>query len=293
MPMITELVAQTFVNGINVGALYGLAAVGLSLTFGVMKILNIAHGEFLMVGGYVAFWLFTLIGLDPFLGMPLVAISLFLLGAICYKLLFSGVARFHEETKVKNSLLVGFGLFLVFPQIARGLWTSDERAITTLYSGTSFPLFGVRVAWVPFVGLLVALVVILGLHLLLKKTYFGKAVRGTSENWKSAKLMGINVDRTYMITFSLGVAIAGLAGVLVGLTQSVTPDVGMEWTLKALIVVVLAGIGSIGGAFFAGLILGVVEAVGAIFMGPYAVALGLVIFLVILMCRPRGLFGKA
>lgn len=291
--MITELVAQTFVNGINVGALYGLAAVGLSLTFGVMKILNIAHGEFLMVGGYIAFWLFTLIGLDPFLGMPLVAISLFLLGAICYKLLFSGVARFHEETKVKNSLLVGFGLFLVFPQIARGLWTSDERAITTLYSGTSFPLFGVRVAWVPFVGLLVALVVILGLHLFLKKTYFGKAVRGTSENWKSAKLMGINVDRTYMITFSLGVAIAGLAGVLVGLTQSVTPDVGMEWTLKALIVVVLAGIGSIGGAFFAGLILGVVEAVGAIFMGPYAVALGLVIFLVILMFKPQGLFGKA
>ena len=293
MPMIIELVAQTFVNGINVGALYGLAAVGLSLTFGVMKILNIAHGEFLMVGGYIAFWLFTLIGLDPFLGMPLVAISLFLLGAVCYKLLFSGVARFHEETKVKNSLLVGFGLFLVFPQIARVLWTSDERAITTLYSGTSFPLFGVRVAWVPFVGLLVALVVILGLHLFLKKTYFGKAVRGTSENWKSAKLMGINVDRTYMITFSLGVAIAGLAGVLVGLTQSVTPDVGMEWTLKALIVVVLAGIGSIGGAFFAGLILGVVEAVGAIFMGPYAVALGLVIFLVILMFKPQGLFGKA
>ncbi len=291
--MIIELVAQTFVNGINVGALYGLAAVGLSLTFGVMKILNIAHGEFLMVGGYVAFWLFTLIGLDPFLGMPLVAISLFLLGAVCYKLLFSGVARFHEETKVKNSLLVGFGLFLVFPQIVRGLWTSDERAITPLYSGTSFPLFGVRVAWVPFVGLLVALVVILGLHLFLKKTYFGKAVRGTSENWKSAKLMGINVDRTYMITFSLGVAIAGLAGVLVGLTQSVTPDVGMEWTLKALIVVVLAGIGSIGGAFFAGLILGVVEAVGAIFMGPYAVALGLVIFLVILMFKPQGLFGKA
>lgn len=291
--MIIELVAQTLVNGINVGALYGLAAVGLSLTFGVMKILNIAHGEFLMVGGYIAFWLFTLIGLDPFLGMPLVAISLFLLGAVCYKLLFSGVARFHEETKVKNSLLVGFGLFLVFPQIARGLWTSDERAITTLYSGTSFPLFGVRVAWVPFVGLLVALVVILGLHLFLKKTYFGKAVRGTSENWKSAKLMGINVDRTYMITFSLGAAIAGLAGVLVGLTQSVTPDVGMEWTLKALIVVVLAGIGSIGGAFFAGLILGVVEAVGAIFMGPYAVALGLVIFLVILMFKPQGLFGKA
>ena len=291
--MVTELVAQTLVNGINVGALYGLAAVGLSLTFGVMKILNIAHGEFLMVGGYIAFWLFTMMGIDPFLGLPLIAVAIFLLGAVCYKLLFSGVARFQEETKVKNSLLVGFGLFLVFPQIARGLWTGDERAITAVYSGTSFPLFGVRVAWVPFAGLLVAVVVILGLHLFLKRTYFGKAVRGTTENWKSAKLMGINVDRTYLITFSIGVAIAGVAGVLVCLTQSVTPDVGMDWTLKALIVVVLAGIGSIGGAFFAGLILGVVEAVGAIFMGPYAVALGLVIFLLILMFRPKGLFGRA
>jgi branched-chain amino acid transport system permease protein len=117
-------------------------------------------------------------------------------------------------------------------------------------------------------------------------------VRGTSENWKAAKLMGINVDRTYFFMFALGVALAGLSGVLVGLTQALSPDVGMEWTLKALIVVVLAGIGSVGGAFFSGLILGIVEAVGAIFMGPYAVALGLVIFLLILMFRPQGLFGK-
>jgi branched-chain amino acid transport system permease protein len=104
--------------------------------------------------------------------------------------------------------------------------------------------------------------------------------------------MGINVDRTYLITFALGTAIAGLGGVLVGLTQTISPVVGMEWTLKALIVLVLAGIGSVGGSFIAGLILGIVEAVGAIFMGPYAVALGLLIFLAILMFRPQGLFGK-
>ena len=290
--MLTELLAQTFVNGINVGALYGLAAVGLSLTFGVMKILNVAHGEFLMVGGYFSFWLFTLMGVDPFLSLPLIFIALFLLGAICYRILFATISRLHEEVKVKNSLLVGFGLFLVFPQIARFLWTGDERAITPAYSGTSFPVLNVHVAYVPLCGLAVAAAVILALHLFLTRTYFGKSVRGTTENWKAAKLMGINVDRTYMITFSLGTAIAGLTGVLVGLTQSLLPDVGMEWTLKALVVVVLAGIGSVGGAFFAGLILGIVEAVGAIFMGPYAVALGLVIFLAILMFRPQGLFGK-
>ena len=184
---------------------------------------------------------------------------------------------------MKNTLLVAFGLFLIFPQITRWLWTADERAITPVYSGESFPIFGVRCGYVPLAGLLVAVVVILGLHLLLTKTYFGKSVRGTTQNWKSAKLMGINVDRTYLITFGLGVAIAGLAGVLVGLIHAVNPDIGIGWTLKALIVVVLAGIGSIGGAFFAGLILGVVEAVGAIFMGPYTVALGLVIFLLILI----------
>lgn len=291
--MIFQLVAQTFVSGIQIGAMYGLIAVGLSLTFGVMKILNIAHGEFLMVGGYIAFWLFTLHGVDPLLGLPLVAVALFVLGAAFYKLLFSGLARFHEETKVKNSLLVAFGLFLIFPQIARWLWTSDERAITPVYSGESFPILGVRCGYVPLAGLVVAVVVILGLHLFLKKTYFGKSVRATTENWKSAKLMGINVDRTYMITFALGTTLAGLAGVFVAMTQTVTPDVGMFWTLKALIVVVLAGIGSVGGAFFAGLILGVIEAVSAIFIGAYTVALGLMIFLLILMFRPQGLFGKA
>ena len=288
-----QMLAQTLVNGINVGALYGLTAVGLSLTFGVMKILNVGHGEFLMVGGYLAFWLLRLFGVDPFLGLPLVAVALFLLGIISYKLFFATLSSFPEEIKVKNSLLVGFGLFLVFPHIARLLWTGDERAITPFYSGDSFPILGVRFGYVPLAGLAVTVIVILGLHLFLTRTYFGKSVRGTSENWKAAKLMGINVNRTYMITFGIGTAIAGMGGILVGLTQSISPDVGMEWTLKALIVVVLAGIGSVGGAFFAGLILGVLEAVGAIFMGPYTVALGLVIFLVILMFRPQGLFGKA
>jgi branched-chain amino acid transport system permease protein len=290
--MVIELWTQTFVNGINIGSLYALTAVGLSLTFGVMKILNVGHGEFLMLGGYLAFWLLTLLGLDPFLSLPIVFVVLFFLGAIIYKLLFSALSGYPEEAKVKNSLLVGFGLFLVVPQITRLLWTGDERGITPSYSGNSFPLLDVRFAYVPMGGVILAVVVIVALHFFLKKTYFGKAVRATSENWKAAKLMGINVDRTYLITFSLGTAIAGLGGVMVGLTQSISPDVGMEWTLKALIVLVLAGVGSVGGTLAAGLTLGIIESVGAIFMGPYAVVLGLLIFLLILMFRPQGLFGK-
>jgi len=287
-----QFLAQTFVNGINVGALYGLAAVGLSLIFGVMRILNLAHGEFLMIGGYIGFWLFTLYGLDPFMGLPLIVIFLFLFGAVFYKAVFARVARFHEELKLKNSLLIAFGLSLIFSQMATVLWTPDERAISPVYSGKAFGILGVRFGYVPLCGVFVALIVIIALQLFLTKTYFGKSLRGTAENWKAAKLSGIDIDRTFMITFGLGISLAGVAGVLIGLVQEVTPVMGMPWTLKALIVVVLAGMGSIGGAFIAGLILGIVEAVSAIFMGPYTIAVGMLIFLIILMVRPQGLFGR-
>ncbi|MBA7674436.1 hypothetical protein ES703_82650 [subsurface metagenome] len=191
-----------------------------------------------------------------------------------------------------NSLLVAFGLFLVFPEVARVLWTGDERMLSTSYSGMSFEVLGVRFGYVPMGGLLVALIVIIALHLFLSKTYFGKSVRGTAENWKAAKLMGINDARTYLITFALGCALAGVAGVLVGLSQALTPNMGIGWTIKALIVVVLAGMGNIGGSFVAGLILGVAEGISAIFIGPYAITVGLVFFLLILMFRPHGLFAK-
>jgi branched-chain amino acid transport system permease protein len=286
------LLLQSFVNGITVGSLYGLTAVGLALIFGVMKILNVAHGEFIMIGSYIGFWIFRLYGIDPFLGIPIVTAALFLLGLICYKIFFSRVGKYMEKLKLENSLLIAFGLYLIFPQIAQVLWTGDERAISPSYCGESLSLLGIRVGYVPMFGFVVAGIVILFLHLLLMKTYYGKAVRATSENWKAAKLMGINVDRTYMLTFALGVAIAGIAGVLIGLTQALMPSMGMEWTIKALIVVLLAGVGSIAGAFFAGIILGIIEAVSAIWMGPYTVAVGMIILILILMFRPQGLFGR-
>jgi branched-chain amino acid transport system permease protein len=245
-----------------------------------------------MIGGYIGFWLFTLYGFDPFMVLPLIVIFLFLFGAAFYKLIFAQVTKFHEELKLKNSLLIAFGLSLIFPQIVMVLWTADERAISPLYSGKAFDILGIRFGYVPLSGVLVTLVVIIALQLFLTRTYFGKSLRGTAENWKAAKLSGINIDRTFMITFGLGISLAGLAGMLIGLVQQLTPVMGMSWTLKAMIVVVLAGMGSIGGAFIAGLILGIVEAVSAIFMGPYTIAIGMLIFLIILMVRPQGLFGR-
>jgi branched-chain amino acid transport system permease protein len=290
--MSLETLAQALIFGIFVGALYGLAAAGLSLVFGVMKMLNIAHGELLMLGGYSSFWLFSLYRIDPSPSLVLSAAILFLLGIVLYKGLFSRLIRFREEIKLNNSLLIGFGLILIFQNLAILLWTADERTITTSYAGWGVEMFDLRFPYVRLGGLAVALVVILSLHLFLNKTYFGKSIRATAEDWEAATLMGINIDRAYMVSFALGAALAAIAGTLVSVGYAIHPAMGLEWTLKALIVIVMAGMGSIWGAFIAGEILGAVESISAIFIGPYFEVVGLVIFLLVLMLRPQGLFGK-
>ncbi len=287
-----HIFAQSLIFGIFVGGLYGLAAVGLSLVFGVMRMLNVAHGELLMLGGYVTFWLFSLYHVDPFLSLLPSAFVLFLIGMALYKGLFSPLAKLHEDVKIKNSMLIGFGLSLVLQNLATRLWTADERSVTVFYSGWGFSLFGLRFPFIRLAGLVLAIIVILALHQFLTKTYFGKAIRATTENWESAALMGINIEKTSMVSFALGATLAAMAGTVVSVGYAINPDMGLEWTLKALIVVVLAGLGNIGGAFVAGVLLGAVESVSTLFVGPYMEVVGLVIFLLVLELKPQGLFGK-
>jgi len=287
-----QIFAQSLIFGIFVGGLYGLAAVGLSLVFGVMRMLNIAHGELLMLGGYVTFWFFSLYHVDPFLSLLPSAFVLFLIGMVLYKGLFSPLAKLQEDVKIKNSMLIGFGLSLVFQNLAIRLWTADERSVSVFYSGWGFSLFGLRFPFIRLAGLVLAIIVILALHQFLTKTYFGKAIRATAENWESAALMGVNIEKTSMISFALGATLAAMAGAVVSVGYAIHPDMGLEWTLKALIVVVLAGLGNIGGAFAAGVLLGAVESVSTLFVGPYMEVVGLVIFLLVLELKPQGLFGK-
>ena len=287
-----QVLAQSLIFGIFVGGLYGLAAVGLSLVFGVMKMLNVAHGELLMLGGYVTFWFFSLYHIDPFLSLLPSALILFLVGMALYKGLFSPLAKLHEEVKIKNSLLIGFGLSLIFHNLAIRLWTADEKSVSVLYSGWGFSLFGLRFPFIRFAGLLLATIVIFALHQFLTKTYFGKAIRATTQNWESAALMGVNIEKTSMISFGLGAALAAMAGTIVSVGYAIHPAMGLEWTLKALIVVVLAGLGNIGGAFVAGVLLGAVESVSTLLVGPYMEVVGLILFLLVLELRPQGLFGK-
>jgi branched-chain amino acid transport system permease protein len=287
-----ESVSQTLILGILVGALYALVALGLSLVFGVTKFLNVAHGELLMFGGYASFWVFSLLGLDPFLTIPTTLIGLALIGAILYRLVFVRMVKLPEETKIKNTLLVGFGLSVVLQNLALRFWTADDRGITASYSSVAFTVLGVRFPLVRLATLLTALVFLLALHLFLRKTYTGKAIRATVQDWEAATLMGIDIHRVYFLAFVLGAALAGVAGTLVAVNYSIEPSMGLNWTLKALIVMVLGGLGSITGTLVGGLLLGLTESVTSLLISNnYREVAGLVLFILILIFRPQGLFG--
>jgi branched-chain amino acid transport system permease protein len=286
--------AQNLVFGILVGALYGLAAVGLSLVFGVTKFLNVAHGELLMFGGYASFWVFTLWGVDPFLTLPSTIIFLLLIGIVLYQVLFVRMVKLTEEHKIKNTLLVGFGLSLVLQNLALRLWTADDRGITTSYSGQALTFLGVRFPIVRVASLGIAFVSLLALHLFLRRTYTGKAIRATVEDWEAATLMGIDIHKVYLLSFVLGAALAGVAGALVSVGYSIEPAMGLHWTLKGLIVMVLGGLGSIMGTFVGGIVLGVTESATSFLIprgGTYREVVGLFLFILILIFRPQGLFG--
>ncbi len=287
------ILAQNTVFGLLIGALYGLAAVGLSLVFGVLKMLNVAHGELIMLGGYVTFWLFTLWRIDPFLSLLPSALALFLVGCLLYKVLFSRLLNAPEETKVKNSILIGFGLALILQTIEIQAWTADERAVSPGYAGAVLAAGGIAVPLSRLGALAVAFLALGGLHVFLHRTYPGKAIRATAEDVEAASLAGIPVPVIFLAAFGLGSALAGIAGTLVGLTDAVSPAIGLGWTLKALIVVVLGGLGSISGTFVAGLFLGVAESMSGFFLGnAYREIVGLMLFLLVLGVRPQGLFAR-
>ena len=286
------ILAQQLVLGLLVGGLYGLAAAGLSLTFGVLRVLNVSHGELLMLGGYGTFWLFTLWRIDPFLSLLGVGPALFLFGLVLYWALFQFIVRVDEELRIKNSLLIGFGLTLVLQTLAIQLWTADERAVTTAYAGAVIKIGSLVIPLVRLTSLVFAFAILTTLQLFLAKARWGRAIRATAEDWEAAALMGIPVGRTYLLAFALGTALAGVAGGLVSVSYSISPSIGLEWTLKALIVVVLAGLGSLFGCFAGGILLGLAEASSVTLLGgPYREVIGLVLFLVILVVRPQGLFG--
>ena len=285
---------QTIANGILVGALYGLVALGLGLLMGVMKFLNIAHGTFIILGGYISFWLFTLWGIDPFLSIPLVIIAMFLIGLVLYRLTLSPLLKLPNiGMRIDTSMLVTFGLIWVLDNVMTMLWTPDTRTIMTLYTGETFKFSGMRFSITGLGGLGVAVFVAIALYFILSRTYFGKHIRAATQDAEAASLCGINVHRIYLLSSGIAIALAGVAGVIVISTYSINASGGISWLLIAFVVMILAGEGNINAIIPAGMIFGLLEAGSVLVVGvPYRQAIALLVFIVVLMFKPRGLFAK-
>lgn len=289
----STILLQNAVFGVLIGGLYGLGAVGLSVVFGVLRMLNVSHGELIMLGGYVSVWLFTQWGIDPFVSILAAGPVLFIVGAVLYRLLFSPLIRFSEDQKIKNSILIGFGLGLVLQTLAILLWEADDRAVTPAYAGQVLPLGSMVVPLSRLAALVLAFLVLGGLHLFLTRTRTGTAIRATAQDEVGAMLVGIPISRVFLIAFALGSALAGVAGSLVTVSEAINPTIGLHWTLKALIVVVLGGMGNTFGTFVAGLFLGVAESMSGFLLGnAYREVVGLILFLIVLSVRPQGLFVR-
>ena len=284
-----DLVLQVIVSGLLLGGVYALLSIGLTLIFGVVRIINFAHGELMMVGMYLTFWLFKTQHIDPYLSIIVVAPALFIVGV--------GVQRFIIQPIFDSSALmkifVTVGLFIALQNLALMLFKADFRTIQTSYSMSTIDLAGISFSVPRLVAFGFALVLLAGLYLLLKLTLIGKAMRAVAENRVVAELMGIRVQRLYLVTFGLGAALTGVAGALILPFTYVFPTVGGIYTLLAFVVVVLGGMGNMAGAFFGGLFIGLIESFSGVYISPAPKeAVYFVIFILILLVRPQGLFGK-
>lgn len=283
---------QSLLSGVLVGGVYALIGIGLTIIFGVMRIINFAHGDLLMVGMYLTFFIYTLLGIDPFLSILISIPLMFLLGAFLQKAFVNRVLNALPQ----NQILLTIGLGLVMSNTAMLLFTSDYRILTTSYSSGSVSLGGLSISTPLLVSFLITAAITAFLYWFLLKTDTGQAIRATAQDRDAAQLMGINVKRMSVLATGLGAALAGTAGALISPTYYIYPQVGSAFTLKAFVIVVLGGMGSIIGATMGGIIIGVTESLAAVtpFIGSgLKEAVVFLLFLLVLLFRPAGLLGKS
>jgi branched-chain amino acid transport system permease protein len=278
-------------SAILLAGLYATMAYGLGLIYGVLRIVNLNHGGLIMAGAYCGWVLYTRFGIDPYLSIPIVVVLSFLAGVAIYRGLVRHLPR--GAAGGVQSLLLLFGVWLVLRNVAYRLFTGNDVAIRTSYSTRALQIgtSSISVNRVAVFG--IALVTLGALHVLLTRTQFGKAIRAVAQNADSCTLVGIDVERVYAITFGLGSALAGLAGLLGGTIFAFNPQYGAGELLKSFVVVVLGGLGSVAGTAAAALVLAVVEVFAILFLPAYlTAAVGFVLLVLVLVLRPGGLFGQ-
>lgn len=283
------MLGQTIVNGLLLGGVYGVATIGFSMVWGVMGIINLAHGAFIMIGAYVAFVLYSHFGIDPFVSVPVSMAVLFLLGYGIQILMLNRVMR----TSLLLSLALTFGIDLFLVDVFVQLFTYDFRSVNTSYSAGSFAIGPVLVPYVRLAVLVLALVLAGGFFVFLNRTKAGQAILATALDKETARIMGISPYRVYALTAGVGAALAGAAGSLASLLFPISPGLGLSFIGPVFVITVLGGIGSVEGAVLAGFLYGLIQSFASNYLGVnYQEIVAFTTFLIILIVRPQGLLGK-
>jgi len=274
------------------GGIYALIAMGLSLQYGVARVLNIAYGEFIMLGAFATYSLYTVFGISPLVSLIICGPALFIIGFLIHRTLFQYLRDKSESIDIfeGNSLLASFGLLFIIQNVALLIWRADIRKYSYLASPVS--ILGAIFAANRLVALLFAVVLSLAFYIFLTRTRLGKAIRAAAEDTAAAQMMGVNINRVLAICFGLGALMAGFAGPLISMMYEVQPVMGLQYTIIALIVVVLGGLGSITGSLIGGFILGLIGSIVTYIDPGLSLIAYYVIFILMLLVKPTGIFGK-
>jgi branched-chain amino acid transport system permease protein len=284
-----DLLLQVLVNGILQGGLYAIVALGLALVWGVLNIVNLAHGAFIMLGAYISWYTFHWWGLDPFLGLPLTAVVMFVLGYAVQR----GILNLIVRAPMFNTLLITFGLEVVLTYMAQLVFSADFRTINPSYSGHNTTVLGITIPLVRLAACVMALVLTLVMWYFLLHTRLGRAIRATAQNLSAARLYGVEPRHLYAVTFGLGLALAGAAGGLYGTVSQINPYIGATLTAKSFAIAIIGGLDTPLGVIVGGLILGLIESLTTLYIGPtYADVASFGVLILVLIVRPTGILGR-
>jgi len=287
--MTWEIVVQAVISGLLMGLVYALIAAGLSLIFGLMEIVNFAHGEFMMISMYAAFWLWALFGLDPLYSVPLCAALLFFMGVATHY----GIIRHILGASMLAQICATFGLAVFLRALAQFLWTPDFRTVANPIAEGRVEIGGIFLGQPQIVASLGCVLAFGFLYFFIARTETGLALQATSQDRQAAELMGIPTDRMFALGWGIGAACVGLAGVFLSTFYYVFPEVGLEFALLAYVAVAMGGFGSILGSLVAGVLIGLVESLGGLLIDPsYKLLIVFALYLIIVVFRPKGLFGR-
>ena len=285
------LLLQQLVLGLLLGGIYVAVAVGFSLVWGILNIVNLAHGALVVLGAYLTWFLFSAYGLDPFLSLPIDAVALFAVGYVLQRALINRVIR----APVFFTLLLTFGVNLAIVNLVLAVFTADFRSVTPSYAGTGLDLAGVRVPYARLAALAIALLLAGLVALVMSRTRIGDAIEAVGADRDAAQLVGIDLRHLYALTFGIGAATAGVAGGLISVVQAISPTAGDPFTLQAFVVVILGGLGRVSATVAGGLLFGLIEVFGQSVPGigaGYANAIAFAVLVAVLVLRPRGLMGR-